>query len=168
MNLSPLIQARSFGLAHIILLSHSFDGLMSAAGNPLDETDLLKSDTFWRIAASAVFLQHLLLLQPEGPFEIDFEDHCFWLAQLLRFAHTEIVAELDTHQVLLLSPKQDGEPATWLLFRKDLATFCSLLLYILTRLLLLLHQNPYESCSKTPSATASGNARFQKTWLRVC
>ena len=85
---------------------------MSADGKP--ETDLFKSEGFWRIAGTAVFLRHVLLLQPEGPFEFKVEDLCFWLAQLLRSAENEIAEELDSHQVLLSSQPAD-DVATWLL-----------------------------------------------------
>ncbi|CAL1173039.1 unnamed protein product [Cladocopium goreaui] len=79
---------------------------MSADGKP-DGTDLFKSEGFWRIAGTAVFLRHVLLLQPEGPFEFKVEDLCFWLAQLLRSAENEIAEELDAHQVLLSSQPAD-------------------------------------------------------------
>lgn len=79
----------------------------SMASSPQDETDLLKSESFWRIAATAVFLQHLLLLRPEGPFE-DFEDLSFWLVQLLKSSGAEIAGQLETHEVLLsASPADD-------------------------------------------------------------
>lgn len=87
--------------------------VMSADGKP-DGTDLFKSEGFWRIAGTAVFLRHVLLLQPEGPFEFKVEDLCFWLAQLLRSAENEIAEELDAHQVLLSSQPAD-DVATWLL-----------------------------------------------------
>lgn len=98
-----------------------------ASSEPQDETDLLKSESFWRIAATAVFLQHLLLLRPEGPFE-NFEDLSFWLVQLLKSSGAEIAGQLEAHEVLLSAPADDLAALlnrnVWIRFFLFLSFFC--------------------------------------------
>jgi len=76
-----------------------------------DGTDLLKSPQFWTIAATAVFLQHLLLLRPEGPFNFVREDLCFLVDGVLT---TELCAALDAKDVQLVQTLDEASQTTLL------------------------------------------------------